>query len=95
MILRSYPFSKGGTPFGLGLHTSGIEPECMKLILGLVFQIGGLGVLATRVTPQHDTCHPQLRPSYLAMTYQGMSLPARVLTHNSFQLGGWAENSKI
>ena len=68
MILRSYPFSKGGTPFGLGLHTSGIEPECMKLILGLVFQIGGLGVLATRVTPQHDTCHPQLRPSLLTST---------------------------
>jgi hypothetical protein len=76
MIFRSYPFSKWGTPFGLGLHTSGIEPECMKLILGLVFQIGGLGVSETRVTPQHDTCQPPLRPPlpYLTMTYQGMSL---------------------
>ena len=62
MILRSHPFSKGGTPFGLELHTSGIEPECMKLILGLVFQIGGLGVSETRATSIHDTCQPQLLP---------------------------------
>jgi hypothetical protein len=34
----------------------------MKLILGLVFQIGGLGVSETRVTSLHDTCQPRLLP---------------------------------
>ena len=43
-IVSFIEVSEYSTPFGLGLHTSGIEPECMKLILGLVFQIGGLGV---------------------------------------------------
>ena len=79
----------GGSSLWLRLHTSGIEPECMKLILGLVFQIGGLGVLARRVTPQHDTCHPQLRPSLLTSTPTSLAsldgslkISPRHLTHN-------------
>ena len=66
---------RAGTPFVRDVHTSGIEPECMKLILGLVFQIGGLGVLVARVMSKFDTCHPHTPTSYLMMPYRSMALP--------------------
>ena len=63
----------------------------MKLILGLVFQIGGLGVSGTRVMSHKLTrVKPHTPTSYLMMPYQSMAL-----NHDYFKLGGWVENSKI
>ena len=63
----------------------------MKLILGLVFQIGGLGVSETRVMSHKSTrVKPHTPTSYLMMPYQSMAL-----NHDYFKLGGWVENSKI
>ena len=47
----------------------------MKLILGLVFQIGGLGVSETRVMSSKGTrVKPHTPTSYLMMPYQSMAL---------------------
>ena len=81
VILNENRWSTALTPDNVGTRLMEIfmHPESNRvhgLILGLVFQVGGLGLTGTRVkSPWLDTCPFQFLAPYLMMPYYCMALP--------------------